>query len=144
MDLWFLCFQSRQLDCVITPIITPSNRPDPGISYGRAIIDVVGVHLVLMTSNKAWLHQTITRTIVGQVLIWHIDGLVQDCSISIANALELLQSCAKPSIWWHHRPLDLLQRMRGFWYGFVGVCSLTYCNGNFRFTRVSELLIVIL
>ena len=25
-----------------------------------------------------------------------------------------------------------------------GVCSLTYCNGNFRFTRVSELLIVIL
>ena len=27
---------------------------------------------------------------------WQIDGLAQDCSISIANALELLQSCAKP------------------------------------------------
>ena len=27
----------------------------------------------------------------------HIDGLVQDCSNSIANALELLQSCAKHS-----------------------------------------------
>ena len=26
----------------------------------------------------------------------HTDGLTQDCSISIANALELLQSCAKP------------------------------------------------
>ena len=26
------------------------------------------------------------------------DGLVQDCSNSIANALELLQSCTKPSI----------------------------------------------
>ena len=25
-------------------------------------------------------------------------GLVQDCSISIANALEILQSCTKPSI----------------------------------------------
>ena len=25
-----------------------------------------------------------------------MDGLVQDCSISIANALELLQSCSKP------------------------------------------------
>ena len=24
---------------------------------------------------------------------FHIDGLVQDCSNSIANALELLQSC---------------------------------------------------
>ena len=28
-----------------------------------------------------------------------IDGLVQDCSNSIAYALELLQSCTKPSIW---------------------------------------------
>ena len=29
----------------------------------------------------------------------HFDGLVQDCSNSIANALELLQSCTKPSIY---------------------------------------------
>ena len=29
----------------------------------------------------------------------HIDSLLQDCSNSIANALELLQSCAKLSIW---------------------------------------------
>ena len=28
----------------------------------------------------------------------YVDGLVQDCSNSIANALELLQSCTKPSI----------------------------------------------
>ena len=28
---------------------------------------------------------------------FYIDGLTQDCSNSIANALELLQSCAKPS-----------------------------------------------
>ena len=26
----------------------------------------------------------------------HVDGLVQDCRISIANALELPQSCTKP------------------------------------------------
>ena len=29
----------------------------------------------------------------------HSDGVVQDCSNSIANALELLQSCIKPSIY---------------------------------------------
>ena len=30
-------------------------------------------------------------------MAWHdIDGLVQDCSNSIANALELLQSRTKP------------------------------------------------
>ena len=28
-----------------------------------------------------------------------MDGLAQDCSNSIANALELLQSCSKPSIY---------------------------------------------
>ena len=28
----------------------------------------------------------------------NIDGLAQDCSNSIANAPELLQSCTKPSI----------------------------------------------
>ena len=29
----------------------------------------------------------------------YINGLAQDCSYSIANALELLQSCTKPSTW---------------------------------------------
>ena len=29
----------------------------------------------------------------------YFNGLVQDCSNSTANALELLQSCTKPSIW---------------------------------------------
>ena len=36
---------------------------------------------------------------VWQFLLAYNDGLVQDCSISIANALEILQSCTKPSIW---------------------------------------------
>ena len=34
----------------------------------------------------------------------HIDGLVQDCSNSIADALELLQSCTKPSLCCYHPP----------------------------------------
>ena len=37
--------------------------------------------------------------IIGQnYQILYIDGLVQNCSNSTANALELLQSCTKPSI----------------------------------------------
>ena len=31
----------------------------------------------------------------GQIGLY-LDGLVQDCSIAIDNALELLQSCSKP------------------------------------------------
>ena len=30
----------------------------------------------------------------------HIGGLMQDCSDSSVLAMELLQSCIKPSIWW--------------------------------------------
>ena len=35
------------------------------------------------------------------LLQWDIDGLVQDCSNSSALAMELLQSCTKPSICTH-------------------------------------------
>ena len=34
----------------------------------------------------------------ANVYIKYIDGLVQDCSISSANALEILQPCTKPSM----------------------------------------------
>ena len=36
------------------------------------------------------------------------DKLVQDCSISIANVLEVLQSCTKPSIWFE---FDIQRRL---------------------------------
>ena len=32
--------------------------------------------------------------------VMHLNGLMQDCSISIADALEILQSCTKPLIWY--------------------------------------------
>ena len=35
-------------------------------------------------------------------MLHHIEDLVQDCTNSIANALELVQSCTKPSVWWHY------------------------------------------
>ena len=30
---------------------------------------------------------------------YDLDGSVQDCSISSANVLEILQSCTEPSLW---------------------------------------------
>ena len=33
-------------------------------------------------------------------MFYHIEGLVQDWSNSSALAVELLQSCTNPSIWW--------------------------------------------
>ena len=37
-----------------------------------------------------------------ETLWYHIDGLVQDCSNSSALAMELLQSCTKPSIYYRN------------------------------------------
>ena len=48
---------------------------------------------------------------IYQISIWfpesHIDGLVQNCSNSIANALELLQTCTKPSIYIFEESRDI-------------------------------------
>ena len=43
--------------------------------------------------------QGVNWTSDALVYLVYIDGLAQDCSISIANALEMLQSCNKPSIY---------------------------------------------
>ena len=46
-------------------------------------------------------HQVIYKVHVDTTLMsheYHIDGLVQDCSISSALAMEILQSCTKPLI----------------------------------------------
>ena len=52
-----------------------------------------------MLGNGNWRDRRKSDKVVQQGLIGeHFDGLVQDCSISIANALEILQSCIKPSI----------------------------------------------
>ena len=54
-------------------------------------------------SNTALIRNNIRKwNYILEIFFWKIpsyfDGLGQDCSNSIANALELLQSCTKPSI----------------------------------------------
>ena len=38
---------------------------------------------------------------------WHIQGLVQDCSISSVLAMKILQSCTKPSTWSSEQKVDI-------------------------------------
>ena len=47
----------------------------------------------------SWLYTDTSRSGELRVASEHIDGLVQDCCISIPLAMEILQSCTKPSIW---------------------------------------------
>ena len=54
----------------------------------------------------------------------HIDGSVQDCSISTANALEILQSCTKPSIYAPCYSLcDRYNPPRPQWVNYNGGCT---------------------
>ena len=50
----------------------------------------------------------------------HIDGLQQDCSNSIANALELLQCCTDPSIYESTSPMT--RHKHGFYTLKDGLC----------------------
>ena len=59
----------------------------------------------------------------------HVNGVVQGCSISIANTLEILQSCTKTLIWlWFSFVLFML-------YHYILVL---YCTLSFSSTRLSS------
>ena len=64
----------------------------------RYIIPPVWHQAITWTSADLWSVGTLTPNCCEIVIKIHIDGLLQDCSNSIANALELLQSCTKPSM----------------------------------------------
>ena len=49
----------------------------------------------------------------------HIDGLVQDCSISSAVAMEILRSCTKPSTCHRHNLPDYLS----IWISIEALCG---------------------
>ena len=53
--------------------------------------------LITITASKHNLFQKIQPH--NKANLDYINGLMQDYSNSIADALELLQSCTKPSIW---------------------------------------------
>ena len=61
----------------------------------------IHIQLFFPYTNPKSVEQTIHRIYDQQryfALPSYVDGLVQDCRNSIANALELLQSCTKPFV----------------------------------------------
>ena len=65
--------------------------------------DIKTLHWSFVGGTHWWLVDSHHKnTNVGN--IHDIDGLVQDCAISIANALKMLQSCTEPSTWCYNEP----------------------------------------
>ena len=83
-------------------------------------------------SIMVWQRMIVSRKDYGRYFVRtcqrteiHFDGSVEDCSNSIANALELLQSYTKPSIYstW---------LFCGFWFSYVLIIHIFYCfRSNF-------------
>ena len=73
----------------------------------------------------------------------HIDGLVQDCSNSIVNALELLQPCTKPSIyftypqWDSSHPMKYVQGSAILWLPIGFRSRFSQCVDYTRFNEKS-------
>ena len=60
------------------------------------ISDVINIYVNQCTNRQIVRMHTMVKNGKHQ----QIGGLEQDCSNSIANALELQQACSKPSKWW--------------------------------------------
>ena len=70
--------------------------------------------------------------------LYHIEGFVQDCSDSNALAMELLQSCAKPSIWckWTLATyLPVANRVTSYTNPFL--CFLIWVHGPLLLIEIS-------
>ena len=66
--------------------------------------------------NKAIFEFLVNRPVYIFYHTSHIDGLVQDCSNSSALAMELLQSCTKPSILLFYTEKEVLHILMAWWY----------------------------
>ena len=66
---------------------------------GRVIVNIQVPFTVYGWARSEPMREDVTY-ITSALIGWdlHYDGLEQDCSVSIANALEILQCCIKPSI----------------------------------------------
>ena len=75
----------------------------------KRMVDLTVVEIRSMISTvtfNQWITIHSPKVFIENQSTYHIDGLVQDCSNSIAYALELLQSCTKPSTSWLNRWME--------------------------------------
>ena len=70
------------------------------LPHAIALLSDLHINIMLWYFLRIYWQYTIVY-IFSWFLYHYIDGLVQDCSISSALAMEILQSCTKPSIWYY-------------------------------------------
>ena len=95
--------RSQWNDWIIS--LTPGSYHDANfIIISGTVVDCHNDNIWCCQWWQSWYYDNFFSVQVQHFSRNQIDGLVQDCSNSIANALELLQSCTKPSKLSHHHP----------------------------------------
>ena len=82
--LWNISQQIPQLWDTVTMVTEP--------------FELTAMRSLIQKSLNAWWNYFFLSQKINVDEPQYFDGIVQDCSISSAKALEILQSCAKPSI----------------------------------------------
>ena len=73
----------------MSSVIFPPNCLGGDVSMWLDFLSIVPADTLVLSGTRPWA-DTICNV--------YIDGLVQDCTISHVLAMEILQSCTKPSI----------------------------------------------
>ena len=79
------------------------------LQQGQRYGDIFALYYMINLWVIYWNQFCFSKKLPYFSIIYHFESLVQDCSNSIANALDLLQSCTKPSIsdelcFWNIKP----------------------------------------
>ena len=116
---------------------TPHTSPLQ-MSYGVSFVKIFGEKR--LCHKEVWLYicseiqnvdltSYFTLCILVLMLNLYFDGFVQDCSISIVNALEILQSCTKPSICFApNSVIGVYHQFKLVVWILVWVCYMNVCG----------------
>ena len=90
----FLVQQCRKSRALVKELLQTCTKPL--ICHPKKVKSFISESRRILSQKQKHSQQNKFRN--GVLVSEYIYGLVQECSISIANALEILQSCTKPSI----------------------------------------------
>ena len=96
-------WSQRGFTCSNQNLLAIKSSLQPSATGRRPVADLLATTLQPPCDHQKFWSRRGRRPVASYVgpglyIVHNIDSLVQDCSISIANPLEILQSCAKPSV----------------------------------------------
>ena len=96
-----LQWQQQNINLILNSQKPPHSSPSQ-VSYGVSVMNILEKidHVIIAPLLMIFMDEIKSNLTLRLEWCLYIDGLVQDCSISSASAMEILQPCTKPSKWY--------------------------------------------